>query len=76
MIKFILIMFICSNIPGNDCKSLPVPVNEFNSYHECAYYGYDYSSTFLKSMGNENVDKFRMYVVFSCEENNTIWQCV
>ena len=51
---------------------LPVPVNEFNSYHECAYYGYDYSSTFLKSMGNENVDKFKMYVVFSCEENTTI----
>ena len=76
MIKFILIMFICSNIPGNDFKSLPVPVNEFNSYHECAYYGYDYSGTLLKSMGNSNVDKYKIYTIFSCTKNQIIWQCV
>ena len=72
MTKFILIMFICSNIPGNDCKSLPVPVNEFNSYHECAYYGYDHSSELLREFSPDFVDTYRTFTAFSCQENQTI----
>ena len=41
-------MYICSNVPGNDCKLIPTPVSQFDTYHECAYYGYDYSSILLK----------------------------
>ena len=45
-------MLVCSNIPGNDCKPIPTPVKEFSTYHECAYYGYDYSGSLLRSMGD------------------------
>ena len=61
-------MFICSGVPGNDCKLMSTPFVEFDTYHECTYYAYDYSSTLLKSMGNKNVDEFKMYTIFSCKE--------
>ena len=76
MTKFILIMFICSNVAGNDCKLMPTPIKEFNTYHECAYFGYDYSSALLKDFDPDFVDKYRTYTAFSCTEQSTIWQCV
>ena len=65
-------MLICSNIPGNDCKPISTPVKQFNNYHECIYYGYDYSSSLLKSMGDKNVDEYQMYTMFDSKENTTI----
>ena len=47
MAKFILIMFICSGVPGNDCKTMPTPIIEFETYHECAIYGYEFSTELL-----------------------------
>ena len=65
-------MFICSNIAGNECKLIPTPVKEFDSYHECAYFGYDYSSAMLKDFNPDFVDQYRMFTAFSCQENQTI----
>jgi hypothetical protein len=72
MTKFILLMLVCSQIPGNECKPVPTPVQEFDSYHQCAYFGYDYSDTLLRSMGDQIVDEYRMFTAFSCKENTTI----
>ena len=72
MTKFILLMLVCSQIPGNECKPVPTPVQEFDSYHQCAYFGYDYSGSLLKSMGDQTVDEYRMFTAFSCKENTTI----
>ena len=72
MTKFVLLMLVCSGIPGNDCKPIPTPIEEFNTYHECIYFGYDYSSILLKEMTPQTVDEYRMYTMFSCKENQTI----
>ena len=72
MTKFILIMFICSGVPGNDCKLMPTPVSQFDTYHECAYYGYDYSSELIKGFSSDFVDTYRTFTAFSCTEQNTI----
>ena len=72
MTKFILIMFLCSNIAGNECKLITTPVDQFNTYHECAYFGYDYSSTLLKEFNIDFVDQYRTYTAFSCKEQSTI----
>ena len=72
MTKFILIMFICSGIPGNKCKSMPTPVSQFDTYHECAYYGYDYSSELIKGFSSDYVDTYRMFTAFSCSEEKSI----
>jgi len=72
MTKFILLMLVCSGIPGNDCKPIPTPVKEFNTYHECIYYGYDYSSILLKEMTTKAVDEYLMYTRFDCKEHKII----
>ena len=72
MTKFILLMIVCSGIPGNDCKSIPTPVEEFNTYHECIYYAYDYSGAFLREMTSATVDEYQMYTRFDCEVDKII----
>jgi len=72
MIKFILIMFICSNIPGNSCKLMPTPIQEFSSYRECAIYGYEYSLNMLKNFNPESVNQYKMYTAFNCKEDQII----
>jgi hypothetical protein len=73
MTKFILLMLVCSNIPGNDCKPIStLLLEEFNTYHECIYFGYDYSSILLKEMTPTTVDEYQMYTRFDCKEISTI----
>ena len=72
MIKFVLLMFICSNVPGNECKLISTPINQFDTYHECDYYGYDHSSELLKEFSPDFVDTYRTYTVFSCTEQKII----
>ena len=57
MTKFVLLMIMCSGIPGNDCKPIPTPINEFDKYHKCIIYGYDYSSELLKTFDTKSVDQ-------------------
>ena len=72
MVKFILIMYICSNVPGNDCKLIPSPVEQFDTYHECAIYGYEYSTQLLKNFNSDFVDQYQAFTAFDCKENSTI----
>lgn len=72
MTKFILLMVICSGIPGNACKPISTPIIEFDTYHQCIYFGYDYSSILLKEMTATTVDEYEMYTKFSCKENQII----
>ena len=72
MTKFVLLMVICSGIPGNDCKPISTPITEFKTYHECIYFGYDYSSILLKEMTSATVDEYQMYTRFDCKENQII----
>ena len=65
-------MLVCSGIPGNECKPIPTPIEEFNTYHECIYFGYDYSSILLKEMTPATVDEYEMYTKFSCKKNQII----
>ena len=72
MTKFILIMFICSHVPGNGCKPMPTPIKEFNTYHECAIQGYSYTAALLSDMSPDFVDTYEVYTVFDCKKSSTI----
>ena len=74
MTKFILVMLLCSNISGNSCKPFVPENTEFNSYHECARYGYKYSSELMDNFSDTFINDYRTYIIFSCKENQTIWQ--
>jgi hypothetical protein len=72
MVKYILLMVVCSGIPGNECNPIPTPIYEFKEYHECIIYGYDYSSQMLKSLNPMTINEFEMFTAFDCKENQTI----
>ena len=72
MTKFILLMLVCSGIPGNNCEPIPTPIEEFNTYHVCIYFGYDYSSILLKEMTSASVDEYQMYTRFDCKADKII----
>ena len=66
--KFIMLMYICSHVAGNECKLMPTPVLNFNTYSECAIYGYEYSTILLKEFNEEFVNTYRAYTLFDCKE--------
>jgi hypothetical protein len=66
--KFIMLMYICSHVVGNECKLMPTPVLNFNTYSECAIYGYEYSTILLKEFNKEFVNIYRAYTLFDCKE--------
>jgi hypothetical protein len=72
MTKFVLLMIMCSGIPGNECKPIPTPINEFDKYHQCIIYGYDYSSELLKTFDTKSVDEYEMFTAFDCKEQSSI----
>ena len=72
MTKLVLLMVLCSGIPGNQCKPIPTPIEEFDTYHQCIYFGYDYSSILLKEMTTATVDEYEMYTKFSCKAHKII----
>ncbi len=65
-------MLLCSGVSGNECKIFQPQFNHFNTYYECARYGYDTSSKIMNNFDSEFIDQYRTYIVFSCEENKTI----
>ena len=71
MTKFIIIMYLCSHIPGNACKPFEPEYTEFKNYHKCAIYGYEYSSDLMKNFSPEFVENYRPYTVFGCHEQST-----
>ena len=70
--KFILLMIMCSGVPGNECKPITTPIYEFEKYHECILYGYDYSGQLLRTFSPKSIDEFEMFTAFDCKENQSI----
>ena len=71
MVKYILIMVMCSKIPGNECKPIPTPVYEFDKYHECILYGYDHSGKMLRKFDTKTIDEYEMFTAFDCRKQTT-----
>jgi len=66
MIKVFLFMYICSIIPGNECKLVPIETNGFDDVYDCTVYGYQYSSDLIKQFDREFVNKNGAYTKFMC----------
>ena len=43
MTKVFLFMYLCSSLPGTECKTIPTPIMMFNDMYDCTSYGYNYS---------------------------------
>ena len=66
--KFVMLMYICSHIAGNECKVMPTPIVNFNTYSECAIYGYEYSTILLKEFNEELLIRIK-HILYLIVEN-------
>tara|TARA_R100000541_G_scaffold22273_1_gene32240 strand:- start:813 stop:1028 length:216 start_codon:yes stop_codon:yes gene_type:complete len=66
--KYVLLMVLCSELAGNQCKVIPTPTILFNDYSSCIVYGYDYSHTLMASFDPEWTNSMIAYTKFSCKK--------
>mgnify|MGYP003681713398 FL=1 len=66
MVKFVLIMWLCSSVPGNECKVVPTPTILFTDHYECAIYGYEYSLNLFSNLERKFVNEHGAHVKFAC----------
>lgn len=69
--KFILVMQICSAL-AQQCATPIMTNSNFNSYKECAVFGYNISSEYLKKMDDEKVNSELIHTKFWCKQSETI----
>ena len=72
MVKFVLLMVLCSEMAMHDCKVIPTPQILFNDYSSCIVYGYDYSYKLMASFDPEWINSMEAYTKFSCEPDKII----
>ena len=70
--KFVLMMLLCSNVPGNKCQPFEPEYYDFNTYHECARHGYNASADLMNTFSIEFIDEYQAYIVFSCKQTNRV----
>lgn len=62
-------MYLCSTVEGNGCKILQTKLTNFNSFHDCAIYGYTISLDFMKKADPKFINEYKAFVQFACKEN-------
>ena len=70
MTKFVLFMWMCSSV-AQQCIPGVLPQTVFDTYKECAVFGYDYSSKVLNNMSVEDMEKYRTSIILQCREDAT-----
>ena len=72
MTKIVLLMILCSELAGNQCKVIPTPTVLFDDYSSCIVYGYEYSHTLMTTFDPEWTHSMLAYTKFSCKEDKII----
>tara|TARA_R100000322_G_scaffold90433_1_gene56215 strand:- start:866 stop:1078 length:213 start_codon:yes stop_codon:yes gene_type:complete len=69
--KILLAMIICSQVAGTCMPPYPWPTS-FDSQYDCLVFGYEESLKKMQELGKEEVNKYNMYIRFTCTPENTI----
>ena len=69
--KILLSIIICSSVAGECMPPCPWP-DTFNSQYDCLHFGYNESIKKLEEIGREDINKYGMYLRFTCTPENTI----
>ena len=70
MIKFLLVLQICSAVHGN---CLPEQnVNVYDSWYSCAEAGNYETAELLEVIGKDLIERNKIYISFSCRPQNEI----
>ena len=70
MVKFLLVIQICSAIHGN---CLPEQrVNVFDSWYDCAAFGTQETTKLMELIGEDLINNNKIYITFSCRPQNEV----
>ena len=72
MVKFTLILWVCSFLGGTKCMPpIEYPV-QFNSWYECSRIAHQESVKMLSKLGYKYVNENEIGMKYSCQKGSTI----
>ena len=69
--KILLSLVICSAVEGICMPPYTWP-DRFNTMYDCLTFGYEESNKKMKELGRNDVNKYELYIRFSCQPETTI----
>ena len=69
--KILLSLIICSQVAGTCMEPYEWP-EKFNTQYDCMIFGYKESLNKMEQIGKTEVNKYNMYIRFTCTPENTI----
>ena len=69
--KILLSLIICSQIAGTCLEPYEWP-ETFNTQYDCMIFGYEESLNKMKQFGRTDVNKYNMYIRFTCTPQQII----
>ena len=69
--KILLSLIICSQVANSCLEPYPWP-ETFNTTYDCMMFGYEESLNKMKEIGRLEVNKYNMYIKFTCTPIETI----
>ena len=69
--KILLSLIICSQLAGSCLEPYPWP-EKFDNQYDCMVFGYEESLNKMQQLGREEVNKYNMYIRFTCTPIETI----
>ena len=69
--KFVLALILCSQT-----QQICMPPHQwpdaFNTKYDCLHFGYEESKRKLEEIGPEDINKYGMYIKFTCKADDSI----
>ena len=69
--KILLTLIICSQVAGTCLEPYEWP-KTFDTQYDCLMFGYEESLKKMEELGPEDVNKYNMYIRFTCTPETTI----
>ena len=69
--KILLSLIIFSQVAGTCLEPFPWP-ESFDTQYDCMVFGYEESLNKMQQIGREEVNKYNMYIRFTCTPEQTI----
>ena len=69
--KILLSLIICSQVQQTCLEPYPWP-ETFNTQYDCMIFGYEESLKKMQEIGKTEVNKYNMYIRFTCTPENTV----
>ena len=69
--KILLSLIICSQVAGTCLEPYPWP-EKFNTQYDCMMFGYQESLNKMEQIGRTEVNKYNVYIRFTCTPEQTI----